>query len=186
MLSDDELDELEVLLERYGSNNSITSVSMLDGFLAAVVSGPHLIMPSTWLPAIWGGEQDQPEWQSETELERFIDLVMRHSNDIATTLTYAAEDSFPIAPEFERDGERHPLIHEWCCGYLDGMEFARWPALPVREAAALALIYQPLETIPNSLDTLCITLLHEQSTQLAYCMRTSWRNIANPRHTLRL
>ena len=56
-------------------------------------------------PAIWGGEQDQPEWQSEAELERFIDLVMRHSNDIATTLTYAAEDYFPVAPEFERHGE---------------------------------------------------------------------------------
>ena len=56
ILSDEEFDELEALLERYGSDNSIASMSMLDGFLTAVVSGPHLIMPSTWLHAIWGGE----------------------------------------------------------------------------------------------------------------------------------
>ncbi|WP_353851043.1 UPF0149 family protein, partial [Aeromonas sp.] len=48
ILSDEEFDELEALLERYGSENSIASMSMLDGFLTAVVSGPHLIMPSTW------------------------------------------------------------------------------------------------------------------------------------------
>lgn len=47
ILSDEEFDELEALPERYGSENSIASMSMLDGFLTAVVSGTHLIMPST-------------------------------------------------------------------------------------------------------------------------------------------
>ncbi|MGL4916694.1 MAG: UPF0149 family protein [Aeromonas allosaccharophila] len=115
ILSDEEFDELEALLERYGSENSIALMSVLDGFLTAVVSDPHLIMLSSWRPAIWGGEQDQPEWQSEANLERFIDLVMRHSNDIATTLTYAAEDYFPVAPEFERHGEWVPLVW-WLSG----------------------------------------------------------------------
>lgn len=32
ILSDEEFDELEALLERYGSVNSIASMSMLDGF----------------------------------------------------------------------------------------------------------------------------------------------------------
>lgn len=60
ILSDEEFDELEALLERYGSENSMTSMSMLDGFLTAVVSGPHLIMPSCWLPAIWGVSKLNP------------------------------------------------------------------------------------------------------------------------------
>ncbi|MCR6740967.1 hypothetical protein NVV56_18920 [Aeromonas dhakensis] len=47
ILSDEKFDELEALPERYGSENSIASMSMLDGFLTAVVSGTHLIMPST-------------------------------------------------------------------------------------------------------------------------------------------
>lgn len=123
-LSDEEFDELEALLKHYGSENSIDSMSMLDGFLTAILSGPHLIMPSSWLTAIWGGEQDQPEWESEAELERFIELVMRHSNDIAITLTYAAEDYLPVTLEFERDGEWVPLIQDWCIGYLGGLELA--------------------------------------------------------------
>lgn len=44
ILSDEEFDELEALLGRYGSDNSITSISMLDGFLTAVVSGSHFII----------------------------------------------------------------------------------------------------------------------------------------------
>lgn len=106
-------------------------MSMLNGFLTALVSGPNLIMPSRWLPAIWGGEQDQPEWQSEAELERFIDLVMRHSNDIATTLTYATEDYFPVAPEFERHGEWVPLIHDWCGGIWEVLSWRRGPRYPL-------------------------------------------------------
>ena len=188
ILSDEEFDELEALLERYGSENSIASMSMLDGFLTAVVSGPHLIMPSSWLPAIWGGEQDQPEWQSEAELERFIDLVMRHSNDIATTLTYAAEDYFPVAPEFERHGEWVPLIHDWCGGYLGAIELAPWPALPAPEAAALAMISEPLEKMPTSLEALSNEHLQEQATKAALplvpCMPTFWRNEVNARHVL--
>jgi uncharacterized protein len=43
-LSDEEFDELEALLERYGSENSIASMSMLDGFLTAVFSGSHFII----------------------------------------------------------------------------------------------------------------------------------------------
>ena len=31
-------------------------LSELDGFLAGVIVCPDLIMPSTWMPAIWAGE----------------------------------------------------------------------------------------------------------------------------------
>ncbi|MNF63107.1 hypothetical protein D3C84_448000 [compost metagenome] len=172
ILSDEEFDELEALLERYGSENSIASMSMLDGFLTAVVSGPHLIMPSSWLPAIWGGEQDQPEWQSQAELKRFIDLVMHHYNDITTTLTYSAKDYFPVAPDFERHGEWVPLIHDWCSGYLGGIELAPWSTLPAPEAAALAMIAKPLETMPTSLEALSNAHLQEQATKARFAART--------------
>ncbi|WP_279490514.1 hypothetical protein [Aeromonas veronii] len=43
ILSDEELDELEALLERYGSENSIASMSMLDGFFdgSGLWPSPH-------------------------------------------------------------------------------------------------------------------------------------------------
>ncbi|WP_279505358.1 hypothetical protein [Aeromonas veronii] len=96
---------------------------------------------------------------------------MRHSNDIATTLTYAAEDYFPVAPEFERHGEWVPQIHDWCGGYLGGLELAPWPTLPAPEAAALAMISEPLEKMPTSLEALSNEHLQEQATKAHFAAR---------------
>ncbi|MCV3290958.1 hypothetical protein LZT28_22540 [Aeromonas media] len=48
----------------------------------------------------------------EVLLEHFIGLVIRHSKNIATTLTYAVDNYFPVVPEFERHGEWFPLNHD--------------------------------------------------------------------------
>ncbi|HGE8242593.1 hypothetical protein LZT27_21985 [Aeromonas veronii] len=56
-------------IARYCSENNIASMLMLDGFLTAI------ILPSIWLPEIWGYEQVQSEGQNEIERERFTDLV---------------------------------------------------------------------------------------------------------------
>lgn len=146
--------ELEALLARYGSDHSIISMSMLDGFLTAIASGPDLIAPSAWLPAIWGEEQDQPQWQDQTEQKRFIDRVMRHYDDITTTLTYAPDDYFPIAPPFQHDDEWVVLYHEWCLGYLRGIALSPWPRLPGPQAAALAMICEVIEEMPREREAL--------------------------------
>ncbi|MGL5660141.1 MAG: UPF0149 family protein [Aeromonas sp.] len=168
ILSDDELDELEALLERYGTENSLTSMSMLDGFLTAVVSGPLAIRLNTWLPAIWGYESDQPKWQSEAEVQRFFELVTRHSNDIASTLTYANQNYSPVIPQFERHNEWVPLVHDWCGGYMSGIELAPWPELPDPEESALSMIVEPLENIPDSLDELSNEHMQTQATNICF------------------
>lgn len=48
-LSEKELQWLEDMLEKYGSEASIIDVSELDGLLTAVLSGPVSIEPSQWL-----------------------------------------------------------------------------------------------------------------------------------------
>lgn len=32
-------------------------LSDLDGFLTGIAIGPELVMPSEWLPVVWGGEE---------------------------------------------------------------------------------------------------------------------------------
>ena len=86
-------------------------------------------------------------------------------------MTYAPEDYFPVAPEFERHGEWVPLIHDWCGGYLGGLELAPWPALPAPEAAALAMISEPLEKMPTSLEALSNEHLQEQATKARFAAR---------------
>ena len=61
-LTDEELEFLDsFLLERFdgedevlGRDEGVVCLSELDGFLTAIVSGPTTVMPSEWLPALWG------------------------------------------------------------------------------------------------------------------------------------
>ena len=55
----------------------------------AFSSGPNVIMPSEWMRWVWdstGGKQS-PKFTSEKQAQRILDLLMRHANDIAVTLT---------------------------------------------------------------------------------------------------
>ena len=69
-LSDEELERLQtILLDRVdeeavtdGKDEGVLDVSELDGFLTAVVSGPVTVLPSRWLPAVWG--DFEPTWDN--------------------------------------------------------------------------------------------------------------------------
>jgi hypothetical protein len=88
-LDDDELDRLDrFLLERItenewqeGKDEGVFDISMLDGLLTAVVSGPITVPPSRWLPAVWG--DFEPVWKSMADAECVLTLLMRHMNSIA-------------------------------------------------------------------------------------------------------
>ena len=56
-LSNDEIEELDRMLMDQPGDLDPMSVSMLDGFLTAVVSGPNAIMPSIWMPWVWDVEK---------------------------------------------------------------------------------------------------------------------------------
>ncbi|MDH5327952.1 MAG: UPF0149 family protein, partial [Gammaproteobacteria bacterium] len=73
LLSEDELDWLdEFLLERIdedadteGKDEGVLGISELDGMFTAIVSGPVPVMPSQWLPHVWG--DFEPQWGSEED-----------------------------------------------------------------------------------------------------------------------
>jgi uncharacterized protein YecA (UPF0149 family) len=54
-VSESDLDYLDKWLSSDGSPPNSMMLSDLDGFLTAVAIGPDLIMPSEWLPLVWGG-----------------------------------------------------------------------------------------------------------------------------------
>jgi hypothetical protein len=54
-------------------------VSELDGFVAGILVCPDLIMPSEWLPLIWGGnEEADPTFENARQAEQLMGLVMEH------------------------------------------------------------------------------------------------------------
>jgi len=57
------LDALDAFLSSDQSPPDSMMLSDLDGFLTAIAVGPELVMPSEWLPVIWG--DDEPVFADE-------------------------------------------------------------------------------------------------------------------------
>jgi uncharacterized protein len=118
-------EEIDEYLEQYGNDDSILNVSELDGFLVALLAAPEMIMPSEWIPAIWGGADSTPEWPDVDHANKFISAVMVFYNQVAQSLN---DDSFQaLFFEKEIDGKSFDVVDEWCGGFLRGM--GMWPTL---------------------------------------------------------
>jgi uncharacterized protein len=132
MSNHDSLDEVEMdeldrfLLERgqgfenyEGRDEGLLGLSELDGFFTAIVSGPETILPSEWLPAVWG--EDEPDWGSVESFDKIYQLMIRHFNDVVSSLMAPGFAFEPIFNENEVDGQRYTVVDEWCIGYMKGV-----------------------------------------------------------------
>jgi uncharacterized protein len=68
-------------------------LSDLDAFLTVVV-GPELIMPSEWLPVIWGGAE--PEFETQEEMRTVLGTIMGRYNEIAACFSSDPNEFDPI------------------------------------------------------------------------------------------
>lgn len=127
-LDEAEMDVLDNFLssrvddEQYepGMDEGVYELSGLDGFFTAIVSGPVTILPSQWLPVLWG--DFEPEWQDGDEFELIFRLLMRHMNVIAGMLLETPEDFEPLFLESMQDGNTHMIVDEWCEGYIRAVD----------------------------------------------------------------
>lgn len=84
-LNESEMAWLEETLMSYGHDDaSVLDVSELDGMFTAVLSGPVVVEPDTWLVAVWGGEKYIPRWKNDREMNRFIDAARQTNRDTWT------------------------------------------------------------------------------------------------------
>jgi uncharacterized protein len=129
-LEDWELDELDrFLLERLPQtvdseerDEGLLGMSELDGFFTAIISGPALITPAEWLPAVWG--ESEPDWDSAEGFEKIYQLMIRHYNDVVNSLMAPGFEFEPVFNENEVDGESFVVVDEWCLGYMRGVALA--------------------------------------------------------------
>ena len=138
--TDADLDSLDALLRERALPNGGLSLEALDGFLSALIIGPDLVMPSEWLPFVWG--EDAPEWENGEQAQSGLELVMKLWNQIARRVRLdpeSAEDAaFPLIalpddmPE-EEDSEAlddydYPVGADWAAGFLLGASLRgeRW------------------------------------------------------------
>jgi len=133
-LDEAEMDELDRFLlyrgkvgaeDHYveGRDEGILTLSELDGFFTAIISGPKEITPSLWLPAVWGDVE--PQWASRQAFERIFALLSRHMSSIIAALLHSENLFEPLFMEQEVEGKRHTIVHEWCVGYMRGIGLAQ-------------------------------------------------------------
>lgn len=139
-LNEEELDYLDELLQSCGNDHSILDVNELDGFMTALVVSPAALPMTQWYPAIWGGEQYEPELESEEEAEQVDELLTRMHDSLQEQLSGAPEDFSALFYEGEYEGRLITVVEEWCFGFMRGVQLAGWPALTPAQREALDTI----------------------------------------------
>jgi uncharacterized protein len=94
------------------------NVEALDGFFAALIAGPEIVMPSEYYPEVFGGEMSETcEFRSIDQANEILGLMMRHWNTIAATLN-KDEVYGPLLLQ-----DIHGVAHgnDWAQGFMRGM-----------------------------------------------------------------
>ena len=111
------LDKLDVWLQgRTGA--AATNLSMLDGFVTAVVAGPVSMDPPEWICPLLGIEIDAFNHGGTPEFAAISAVAVRH-NAIAETLSNAPKTFEPI---FARKPNHDIDAGPWCEGFYAAMK----------------------------------------------------------------
>jgi uncharacterized protein len=131
-----DLEELAEYLDSDLSPDDCMGLSDLDGYLTAIIVGPELIMPSEWLPVIWG--EEEPKFESTAHAEMIIGLIMGRYNEIITGFNSDPEE---FEPTFWRQPTGEVIAMDWAVGFLDAIETrsAAWEPLFSHRNARLLL-----------------------------------------------
>jgi uncharacterized protein len=109
-----DLEALDSFLSSDRSPPDSMMLSDLDGFLTGIVIGPELVLPSEWLPLIWGGEA--PEFADEDEAKAMLGAIMGRYNEIIRQI---ADDTFD--PIFWADRDGMLIAADWAEGFLQAI-----------------------------------------------------------------
>jgi uncharacterized protein len=108
------LEELARYLDSDLSPDDCLGLSDLDGFLTGIVVGAELIMPSEWLPVIWGNEG--PGFESNSQAPSITGSVMGRYNEIVTGFN---SDPAKFEPIFWKRPTGEVIVMGWAAAFLD-------------------------------------------------------------------
>jgi uncharacterized protein len=132
-LTEAEIEQLDDFLISDSVPEEAMDVSMMDGFITALASGPNLMLPSSMLRWIFDAEhgEESPTFANAEESTIIARLIIRHWNDVNDTLNDALDDYEPLILEREAEGGLIAIIDEWCIGYYKGIsvDHAAWAPL---------------------------------------------------------
>ncbi len=128
-LSEAELEALEqFLVHAVPMAYDSMTLDMLDGFLHALAIGPETVMPTQWLPRVWGLEEEGEVMPPVDSLERanqVLGLIMRHYNCVVGHLESLPDHLQPIfGTDVSHEGE-YEDAGSWAHGFLEGVKLSQ-------------------------------------------------------------
>jgi uncharacterized protein YecA (UPF0149 family) len=120
-LTDQEFERLADFLDSIGP--AAMNIEALDGYFAALICGPDMVMPSEYLPQIWG---EDFSFSADNQARDILGLLMRHWNTIAGELRRTLSEEHVYLPvllqdeveafssmQEELDKEREVIMKQW-------------------------------------------------------------------------
>jgi uncharacterized protein len=131
-----DLETLDQFLMSDASPENCMQLSDLDGFLTGIAIGPELVMPSEWLPAIWG--DDEPVFEDDDQARTVLGAIMGRYNEILHALN---SDPDAYEPVFWEGPDGEVIAADWAEGFVDAIRLRpeAWQQL-VEDPEALVLL----------------------------------------------
>jgi uncharacterized protein len=150
-LSDAELEELgHFLVHDMPIEVDSMTLEMLDGYLHALAIGPETVMPSRWLPQVWGQEDEGymlPPVESQEQAQHLLGLVMRHFNSIIHRLEQHPNSLEPIFGTDVSDEGEYEDAGMWAHGFMEGVKLSLAAWQPLLSSKQGARWYRPLQLL---------------------------------------
>lgn len=115
-LTDADLDRLDEFLKSYKGGKAM-NIEEVDGFFSALIAGPTIVMPSEYMPELFGSKTPETRaFGTLREANEILGLLMRHWNTIARTLS-KGEVYLPLLLEDENGVAQG---NNWARGFIRG------------------------------------------------------------------
>ncbi|MFL9998891.1 UPF0149 family protein [Paraburkholderia sediminicola] len=125
-LTDDDFTRLAGFLDAIGT--SAMNIETLDGYFAALICGPDMVLPSEYLPQIWG---EYFSFDSDDQASEITGLLMRHWNTIAAELRSTLDEPNVYLPVLLEGTDGVASGNDWAHGFMRGVQTrpASWSLL---------------------------------------------------------
>ena len=132
-----DLDTLDDYLMSDHAPHDSMGLSDLDGFLTGIAVGPELILPSEWLPVIWGG--DEPVFDTKSEMQAVVGTIMGRYNEIVACIN---ADPGALEPIFWEGPQGEVIASDWANGFLDAVALRpkAWEPLITHRRAGIMMM----------------------------------------------
>lgn len=136
-LTDDEFDRLTEFLDSIG--NPAMNIETLDGFFAALICGPHPVLPSEYLPSMWGKDVS---FESDAQANEISGLLVRHWNTVSSELQRTLNEPDVYLPILLEREDGVATANDWAHGFMRGVQMRpdSWSVLIDDEENGVAMV----------------------------------------------